>query len=295
MGTSGSSSGSGSNTPLVPTWLDEPLSGPLPGGDEGPADNLDGEDGGAEPPAGAGDDQTARPPIEAAPYPARFQSGRRNFSTFAGSGGNDRGAMRRAVRDYVRNGTRGSGNAVRQMRSSRAAAGGMLGVLRGFQRDGIEPTLRRLNLDDLVGRLVEDVFLGLTDVVCQDGGSIDEAIARDAWLETIAELEGFGIEDLESLTTGQVREMLLAFVAHAIETKLFQEIGTNGFNLAADLQAIEAFEQQFRSYIRRSVRDSFASDLSGLPNLTDQQIRTIVDRTYRDAWDLLELWGDIEE
>ena len=181
------------------------------------------------------------------------------------------------------------------MRSSRAAAGGMLGILRGFQRDGIEPTLRRLNLDDLVGRPAEDVFLGLTDVVCQDGGSIDEAIARDAWLETVAELEGFGIEDLQSLTTGQVREMLLAFVAHAIETKLFQEIGTNGLSLAADLQAIEAFELQLRSYIRRSVRDSFASDLSGFPDLTDQQIRTIVDRTYRDAWDLLELWGDIEE
>jgi hypothetical protein len=229
------------------------------------------------------------------PVPARFQTARRNFSVFARSGGSDRGALRRAVSDYVRSGTQGSGNAVRRMGASRQAGSAVLGMFRGFQRDGVAASLRRLNLDNLVGRPARDVFIGLTDVICQDGGPIDEGIARDAWLETVADLDQFGIDDLNALTIGQIQEVFIAFIVHAVETRLFQDVGANGLNIASDLSAIEAFEAQFKDYIRRSVRDSFSSDLRPLANLSDQQIRTIVDRTYRDAWDLLDLWGDIEE
>jgi hypothetical protein len=197
------------------------------------------------------------------------------------------------VRDYVRSGARGSGNAVRRMGSSRAAASGALGVFRGFERDGVAGTLRRLNLGNLVGRSTREVFIGLTDVICRDGGPIDEAIARDAWLETCADLEQFGIANLDALTTDQVRDVFLTFVIHAVETKLFQTIGVNGFRVA-DLNQIEAFEAQFRSFVERAVRDSFASDLSRLSSLSDQQIRSIVDKTYRDAWELFETWGDQE-
>jgi hypothetical protein len=87
--------------------------------------------------------------------------------------------------------------------------------------------------------------------------------------------------------------VFLAFVTHAVETKLFQEIGVNGFKVA-DVNNIEAFETQFRDYIERVVRDSFASDLTDLSAMSDDKIKEVVDRTYRDAWDLFETWGDQE-
>ena len=287
MGTSGSSGGPGSKTPLVPTWLDNPDIGPLPGGNDPPSTNTDDSDD--------TDDNAGRPTIQPPVMPARFQGARRNFSAFAGSGGHDGGSLRRAVRDYVRSGTGGSGRATRRMGASRAAAGGMLGILRSFQRDGVATTLRRLNLDNLVGRPAADVFVGLTDVICRDGGSIDEGIARDAWLETIAELDTLGVAELDGLTTDQMQELFLTFLAHAIETRLFQDIGKNGLRIAADLSVIEAFEAQFHDYIRRAVRDAFSSDLTRLPNLSDSEIANVVDETYRNAWELLEVWGDIEE
>jgi hypothetical protein len=181
------------------------------------------------------------------------------------------------------------------MGASRAAASGMLSVLRGFQREGVDATLRRLNLAAFIGRPPEDVFLALTDVICRDGGSIDEGIARDAWLETVTELDTFGIEDIAALTPEQMQEVFLAFIGHAIETRLFQDVGTNGLRVAADLEAIVAFETQLRSYVRRSVRDSFSTDLARLGTFSDQQIKAVVDQTYREAWDLLEAWGDVAE
>lgn len=288
MGTSGSSSGSGSNTPLVPSWLDGGDSAPLPGGNDG----QDGNDQGQH---GADTETQPRAPLPPIAPPERFRSARTNFSRFAGSGGSDGRALRRAVRDYARSGTGGSGNAVRRMGSSRAAASKALGLFRGIQRDGVQEILRRLNLEELAGRGAQDVFLGLTDVVCQDGGSIDEAIARDAWLETIADLAEYGIDDLDALTPEQIGEVFLSFIAHSIETLLYQEIGVNGFKFAENLDDIDGFDRQLRDYIERGVRDSFQGDLSDLSNKTDQDIRTIVDKTYRDAWDLLQVWGDSEQ
>jgi hypothetical protein len=118
--------------------------------------------------------------------------------------------------------------------------------------------------------------------------------SADAWLETVAELDKFGIQDLDSLTNEQVNEIFMAYISHAIVARLFQDIGVNGFHVSASVSEIESFERQLRDYIYRSVRDSFSSDLSNLPNLQDGEINDIVDSTYTDAWSLLEAWGDME-
>lgn len=291
MGTSGATRGSQSDTPLVPTWLDEPQIGMLPGSGNGEYPLGDGDIS----PTSKEPDIIPRPVIQPPPEPERFRSARGNFSRFAGSGGNDNGALRRAVRDYVRSGTGGSRNATRRMGASRTAASNVLGVFRGIQRDGLQETLRRLDLQNLIGNSSQDVFLGLTEVICQDGGLIDEAVGRDAWLETIAEIAQFGIDDLETLTGDEIREFFLSFIAHAIEVRLYQEIGVNGLRFAENIDNIETFDAGFRSYIERAVHDSFSSDLTALSATSDRDIRTVVDKTYQDAWELLEILGDREE
>ena len=273
MGTSGSSSGSGSNTPLVPSWLDD-------GGDlNGPNDA----------------DAQTEPYLSPETPPRRFQSARTNFSRFARSGGSDTRALQRAVRDYVLSGTRGSNNATRRMGKSRTAASEVLRIFGSFQREGVLETLRPFNLEHLSGREVQEVFIGLTEIICPDGGLIDEAIARGAWLETIADLGNFGIENLDALSSDQVGQVFLSFIAHSIETHLYQEIGVNGFKFAENLEGIDSLDRQLREYIERSVRDSFQGDLTNLSGMTSQDVERIVGNTYRDVWDLLQACGGNEE
>jgi hypothetical protein len=291
MGTSGRSDGPNPGTPLVPSWLDDTPAGPPPAPPppDVPAAPLPDQ---AQLPHLPPQPPQRLPPLPPPPPPDRFRGARSNFSRFAASGGSDTRSLRRAAGDYVRSGTGGSRNATQRMGASRATASGVLGMLRDFQRDGVTATLRRLNLGDLVGQSLEDVFTGLTDVICGDGGSIDEGIALDAWLETVVELGEMDVTDPAALTPDRMSDIFLAFIARSIEGRLLQDIGANGLKFAADLPAIDAFEGQLRDYIRRSVRDSFAGDLSAPATLTDRQIQQIVDRTYQDAWELLLTWGD---
>ena len=86
------------------------------------------------------------------------------------------------------------------MGSSRGAGSRLLGFLSDAVARGATRSLARLNLGALAGRPIEEIFLGLADYVCPDGGTIDEGIAREAFIETIIDLAGAGIADLDGLT-----------------------------------------------------------------------------------------------
>ena len=267
MGTSSSNTGTGSEKPLVPSFLDE---------SEDTSDN---------------ENETSQP---TAIEPQRFRSARYHFSRFAGSGGSNSTALKRAVSDYVRTGTRGSRNAVRRMAPSLRVAQRALVLFRSLQQDGFQETLRRLSLQKLSGLSIRDIFTRLTEVICDDGGTIDDAIARDAWLETVAEIDKFGIDTLDTLTDLQIQEVFLSFVANSIVVRLYQEIGVNGFKQSVNLNEIEKFDEQFRDLIVRSVRDSFADDIL-TRNMSDEGIKKVVDSTFDDAWSFLQLLGEQEE
>ena len=96
------------------------------------------------------------------------------------------------------------------------------------------------------------------------------------------------------IENNQVTELFLSFISHSIEARLYQEIGENGFKFSDDLDDIEAFDREFKNYIERSVRDSFSGDMSQLSDMSDDDIRNVVDTTYLEAWELLEQLGDRE-
>src|SRR3546814_13105094 len=73
--------------------------------------------------------------------------------------------------------------------SSDVCSSDLLGVVRDVQRFGAVETLRRLNLPELAGRPAADVFLAILEFICPPGGAVDEAIARQAMLETIGRSE----------------------------------------------------------------------------------------------------------
>ncbi|HVX90767.1 MAG TPA: Qat anti-phage system associated protein QatB [Candidatus Paceibacterota bacterium] len=194
MGTSSANSGPDGRTPLIPTWLNSGDGAPLSAADD-TSPNGQAPDGGSPvPPA-----PTYRPPPPAPPYPGRFQNPRANLSRFARSDGSDRRSLGRAVSQYVSSASGGARNAARRMGASTKTASGLLGFLVDAQERGAREALRALNLERLAGSPIEEIFLGLADYVCPDGGSIDEGIAREAFIETIVDLSELGISNLDAL------------------------------------------------------------------------------------------------
>lgn len=283
MGTSGTFGGSKSG--LVPSWADDPT--PMPSAN--PNDDTETLEGNGD----GGKNDPALPKVYPPLSPPHVGSGlggaRGNLTR--GSRTSDERAIRRGVGKYVVASGGGRG-AARRMPSSRAVAGGIAGLARSFAAQGPTAALKLFNLEGLAGAPAVDVFVALTDALCPPGGTIDEAIARDAMLETVAALAAEGIGNFDALTSEDLQEFFIGVVCRSIEGKILNEVGTNSIRVSPDLATVERAQNMLHDFVNGCVRDMFAGTGVNLTDITSQQIDDFISSLYAATFDLMRTLGD---
>lgn len=289
MGTSGTFGGSKSG--LVPSWVDEPASSPVAppdGAGEGAQDGGTDGDGGATPTPAA---PTSYPPIPSVPASSGLGAARGNLTRGARTA--DSRAIRRGAGRYV-SASGGGRAAARRMPHSQAVAGGVAGLARSFASQGPAEALRRFDLGGMAGAPAEDVFLALTDMLCPAGGTIDEAIARDAMLETIADLAAAGVGNFDELSMDDLREVFIGVVSRSIEGKILNEVGTSTVFVPVDIAGVERAQNMLHDFVDGCVRDEFETRWSDFSDLDAEAIDGFVRDLYAAALDLVEALGEAE-
>lgn len=269
---------------LVPTWVDEPAPGPaLPLGPPGMPPPT--------PPTGTPPPQPPIQPAAASGNVVGALSGARgNFTRFAGSG--SRTNLANAVSQYVRTGTGGARQAARRMGSSRRAAAGILGVVRDTHRLGPSEALRRFNLTTLADRPAADVFLAILEFICPAGGSVDEALARQAMLDAINDLAVANAGAFDTQTPEQLREFFLDFISRSIEGQVIAALGHRAITLPDDVAAVENLQIQLHDFIVGLTRGAITPHLADLDKIEDSAVLPLVDQIYEAAFELLAASGE---
>jgi hypothetical protein len=180
------------------------------------------------------------------------------------------------------------------MGSSRQAGARLYSFLANAQTQGPAQALRQLNLQALAGRPVDEVFLGIAEYVCPIGGTVDEGIARDAFVEMIADLADQGITDFDTLTPDQMQTVFEIFATHAIEARICNDIGKNSITLPADVGAVERVQVQLHDFVLRAVSDALATPPGAGGTLTPDQALQRVDAVYEAAFEMLQTLGEAE-
>ncbi len=177
------------------------------------------------------------------------------------------------------------------MGASRRAASALVGVFGQIARDGADATFRSLNLDVTLTGDISAALLALTDVLCGDGGLLDEAIARDAWCDVVAEIDKLGLTDLNALDDAQRRAIFAALVAKSIERRILNDIGATGFRVAGSPAEIRDIHRELASYIETATSDHVAALLpSDVQNLAPARVDAIGREVYDIAWSILETY-----
>ena len=289
MGTSKSYGGPGSG--LVPSWIDDPAPGSVPTGPVVAPGIVSGQ------PATAPETLDVPPsnPMPGRPDTAGtsvYSAAKRKFSSFARTGSSS--ALGGALRRHVRS-SGGPKTAARRMGAAKLSGGRLLGIVRDAERSGVDEALRMRGLQHLAGQPAEVVFMGLIEIICPPGGPIDEAIARQALLNTIGDQANAGALDFGAPTPERLREFFIDFVIRSIEGRVMSDIGAKGVSLPDDVDRVIGLQQQVHDFISGCCRSHLASGLGAVGGLTDRQLDDKVNAIYEAAFGLIADAGEDAE
>ena len=288
MGTSAKNRGQSSATPLVPSWLD----GAAP--DLPPPPAATPENG---PPADQSTPQT--PSLPPLPLPAlppiadkdRFRPARIAFNR-AVRHGNLRENLGRSLAAYSRRGVGGSRTGARRMANSSGSAGQILGFAQAVRDVGFPQAADEFGIGDLTGRPLGEAVSRLTEAFCQPGGSIDEAITRAAWNETLLLAVEQGVEDFEALTAQEWASLVEIFIARSIEFRVYNDIGNDALGGTLTVEQIDAIQADLHDLIFGEVKGKLTPAISGRDRLSNRALRDTAETTYELAFAYLEALGE---
>lgn len=222
MGTSSSYGGPVGKHPLLPPWADEPAEGPLDqAGDDGPQPFPE------ELPSDV--PLPDRPPANL-PVPDDLIPWSNPKSALTRRArGNSNVSWGTVTRRYVQ-ASGGPKRAAASARAGRTTTSRLGGFLANGLRNGFVEAARRLGVQNLIGRDAQFVLAAFIDLIAPDGSLREEAIARKAVIETMAEwferyeVDANGIEVLDRMTPDGMRDLIVLSVTNYVNARFQQEL-----------------------------------------------------------------------
>jgi hypothetical protein len=154
--------------------------------------------------------------------------------------------------------------------------------------------VRGLNLDGLAGQPADQVFLAMLEYICPPGGTMDEGIARQAMLDAIADMADAGAPRFDGMTTDQRCDFFIEFVIHSIEGQVIAELFQRGIALPDSAEGVQYIEDQLHDFVAGCIRGELEGHLTGLDQMSNQQIDGAVRAVYEGAFGLVEALGQSE-
>lgn len=210
---------------------------------------------------------------------------RSSFTRYTNSGGIHN--LGKAVRGYVAS-TGGSRSAAGRMQSSSTLASNLTRFANRVVTEGVEQVLQELDLQSLADRPVAEVLEALVDKIGPEGGTIDEAVARDAMIEAIADFTSEDLGNFDQLTQEQLGEFVIQVIARSITTKVINEIGTNSLHGSASDADFQQAESTLEDYTLGAVRDAFQQELSLGETISSQQVDHKVKEIFSNTFEILQ-------
>jgi hypothetical protein len=295
MGTSKSYGGPSDISRLLPSWA-------LPGAGPAPAEAA--TSGTQSPPSDAGQGSASPIGISAAgslpprvqppvPVNSPWKGAKRSLGLAVRGGGGGSRDYRRAAKDYVR-AHGGAPKAARSAAAARGATARFAGFLASFPSLGAEAAVKTLGLAAFTGRSVDDLLATITNALAPDGATLEEAAARRAIAETLAELydrwgvdEG-GLDRLQSMSADDIRAAVTESVSACIFFRWVLELGLAIERKAISVREAAAMEGEMRQYIRDTLKLDLAKIDVLVVDWAGEEGRRLIDNIFDEAYGLIE-------
>ena len=277
MGTSASNNGPKRNSSLLPSW----------------ASNLDdtsnddkSQNGNNDKPTDPNDSQTSDNSNES-PITGNWAAAKGALSRYAR--GTNGSSLRKASQSYVKT-LGGSSKATKSAVKGIVTGGIFLNFVSNISTSGFVKTLEKFGLSDCIGKSSEEVLAKIADRIAPIGSTNDEAIARDATLETLDFLyeklleEGKELDSLESLDEQTMKDSVGEYISTYIYKKWLYEVGLAiEKNELTEKEAV-ALEKEIKEFVRDETKSALREKNILTLNLSEGDGKKIIENIFELAY-----------
>ena len=251
MGTSSHNPGQNGHTPLVPSWVD-------------------------------GDDSNISAPIMPNGDPQRFSAAKGNMTRFAENGKAQN--FKNSVSQYVRHSTGGVQGAVNRLGSAKTSTARLVGVVGAYSEGGAGAVQDYLKTYNLIGVRADEALRSITDLICNDGGTTNEGIARDAYIDTLADLKELRSKNFEELHPDQIMLFLEGCMARIVVGRLLNDIGNKTLSVPDSLQKAGNVKRRMTNLVKGLIGDIFTNMNLTPDRIQKDKAQSISDSVYEKVY-----------
>ncbi len=246
MGTSQSSSGPNSNSPLVPPWADDEPQKPLP-----------------------------------TPPSARFKPFRESLGKYLKT--NDQSYLISALGHYARKGTGGGTLASRRLGSVTSAGARLYGMLSSLAESKVPPDVS-IDLDNLKGQPFDIAIDIITRSLITNDGDADKI--RVAMNHALVEaLDGVVFFDPTNITDDIIISTMINYLSEAIFLQIVNDSGKSPWKKAVTTTQFAIAENALREIIKVIVDKNMAPRLKNdTRTFTKKEIKTLQSEVIKIVW-----------
>lgn len=256
MGTSSHNPGQNGHSPMVPSWVD--------------------------------DEQEVIPaiatPIDPNADSERFSDPRGNMTRFARTGRYDN--LRHAASQYVKHSVGGAHNAFQRLGLARHNTAILVGAVGAYSLGGAAGVQEYLKTYDLIGKRADEALRSITDLICSDGGTTNEGIVRDAYIDTIAETPELRSVNFEELTPAQLMIVLQGCITRVVIGRLLNDIGNKVLTVPESLQNIKNLKDRVITFVNGVVSDSFTRLNIHPDNIHQHETQELTNSVYFQVYEI---------
>lgn len=293
MGTSQSSNGSPSGTPMVPPWTpDVPSSQQPDTGVDGDAP-VDSSDSGITPSTDGNENSPSQDGNKGSPIapPSRFGGARRNLGDYARTG--DSSSMKKGLGQYVRKGYGGSATATRRLASTATTAQSLFSALSTGGNNNYSGEGGALDPAALSGKTVYEVMDIIVEAVAPVDGTQDTEASRESIKDALADLlNAHPDANLNDLSEEQKELAIERFVSGDVFRRIDLDLGKCIREKSPNFSSALGRLKEIKDYVRETVSSAFRSLKKSGHVITNKTVVGIVQNSIKETCEVFEGYAE---
>lgn len=155
-----------------------------------------------------------------------------------------------------------------------------------INNEGLKQTLEAFKISTQ-GKSLQEIFSELANQVAPTGSSKEEAVARQATLDTMSSFyrlvdeQNIDLEVADSISGNIFDDLLCEYFVNYITGLLLKDLGYGVEKYADDLLVLEMKEQELRDYVDSSIYVMLKN------SKLNQNPQKIIDKVFRDAFEIV--------